>query len=231
VARILLCGEGPHDIGQHDWMPTERRHIHYDGWLQCIIRQVGFDDDELSTKRRNEIILLPRDQRRHRPLPPGHGAKALAAKLIAKIEGYDIVIFMVDADSNDPRSWKETRSQIIAGFAKIDGVCAIACVPMSASESWLLADEDAWLGLGLLDTTLLPTSPESIWGRRNDSNGNHPHSFFARVCEHAGVSDSRETRAVIAENSSVRRIDEKCPVSFRSFAKDLDVLRPISRPL
>lgn len=220
----MLCGEGSHDIGQKEWLPGEREYLFQDGWLQRILCKL-IDNAEFFPRRRNEIVLLPRDRVRHRPLPSGHGAKALAAKIIAQSSGYNFVVFMADADSNDRREWTRKRNEILAGLNRIYGTPGIACVPMSASESWLTSDENAWSNLGLTDLTLLPTHPETIWGRRDDPDGNHPHRLFARLCNQLQVPDSREVRVSVAEASALRHIEEKCPISFRAFTNDFDAMK------
>jgi len=129
----------------------------------------------------------------------------------------DLVIYMVDADSSDVRRWREIVAEIEAGFDKIDGdIACVACVPMSASESWLMADADAWNQvMGLSDG--LPTNPETIWGQRNDPQGNHPHQLFGRLCEAAGVRDDRDVRACLGVHSTVDKMSEKCGQSFVPF--------------
>jgi hypothetical protein len=89
------------------------------------------------------------------------------------------------------------------------------------SESWLLADQGAWVELGLKNTNILPRSPETIWGARHDPTGNHPHHLFARVCEAAGVADARSTRVLIANASAVQELESRCARSFGQFAADL----------
>lgn len=129
---------------------------------------------------------------------------------------------MADADSNDPGDWREKYDEIRAGFERINNeVKAIACVPMSASESWLLSDANAWREMGLQDCGILPTEPEKIWGERRNPDGDHPHQFFARICRAAHVCDDRETRVNVASVSNSQILEEKCPISYACFATDL----------
>jgi hypothetical protein len=222
--KIMVCGEGSHDIGRDEWNPQDRSRRRVDGWLQSLLRNLGLNIEELVPRMRRSIVLLPRDERRHRPMPEGHGAKALAAKIIAEAEKCDLVIFMADADSPDPREWSRIRNQILDGFGRVDGQPAVACVPMSTSESWLLSDLDAWEEFGLRCGGLLPPRPERIWGAPNNPAGNHPHQVFARVCRNAGVADSRETRVQIATDSDIETITRKCPTSFQTFRGDVAAL-------
>ena len=97
----------------------------------------------------------------------------------------------------------------------------IACVPKSASESWLLCDSKAWAALGLSDLKALPTEPENIWGKRNEPKGNHPHQYFKRICKKANIPDNKYSRWTIAELSDIKILEKKCPNSFKAFCQEL----------
>jgi hypothetical protein len=221
MIRVLLCGEGAHDIGLPDLSSGDDRSI-LDGWLQALIRRFTAGQLSFHIRRRSQLIILPKVARNFRPLPAGHGRLALLSKLNAVTDRYDAVIFMADADTRDARKWREKYRQISDGFGRINNsTIAIACLPMSASESWLLADVTVWRHLGLADQTVLPSRPETIWGNRHDPDGNHPHQQFARACENAWVADDRPTRVEIAKSSGLSTLTTKCPVSFPPFRDQL----------
>lgn len=216
MVKVLVCGEGRHDIGVFRGEETVE-----EGWLQGVLRKLLGDAIEIVSIKRNRLVFQRRQQRGLQPLPVGHGRKALACKLRALGGGYDLVVFMADADSNDRRRWREVREEILAGFRRINGVRSAPCVPMSASESWLLGDGDAWKELGLEDVDVLPRRPENIWGSRTDPNSDHPHQVFRRVCIEATVSDSRETRVDLAQLLTVETLCLSCPISFTAFVNDV----------
>ncbi|MBF0332098.1 MAG: hypothetical protein HQL40_00430 [Alphaproteobacteria bacterium] len=221
MIRVLVVGEGPHDVGT--------KHPTAPGWLDTFLRRFG--DVEIETIGRSAIVLSPAASRRSRPLPEGHGAKALAAKLKATIEGFDVVVFMADADSPEERRWRWHHARIWDGFSRItDGPKTVSCLPMAASESWLLADAEAWRAIGLEDGSCLPRRPEEIWGKRDDPDGGHPHRFFARVCDEADVPDDRETRVALAERSDRRVLHDRAPFSFGAFWAEL-VAAGIAEPM
>lgn len=226
MLRVLVCGEGKHDIGASD-IPSK------EGWLQPVLRQVADTEIKFGTISRNRLVLQRRTQKHFRPLPPGHGAKALFSKLIAAPQGYNLVVFMVDTDSNKRSDWRRIRSQIIDGFDRKPDVevKGVPCVPMSTSESWLLADKQAWQKIGLADLAVLPKKPENLWGKPRDPQSNHPHQFFRRVCIEAEVPDSRETRVQLADFSNIGTLQSACPTSFAVFAEDTkSALVAISSP-
>jgi hypothetical protein len=223
--RVLVIGEGPHDIGVRDhWCARTKAYVELPGWLQELLKKFTGPDDviAITALRSRDIVLTDRLRRQNMPLPEGHGAKALAAMFKAKSEGFDLLVFMADTDSKDDREWDRHHTCIREGFSKIPGgPFAVACLPKSASESWLLSDETAWTTLGLPNLSDLPTRPEDLSGERNDPKGNHPHRIFARICEQAGVSDSRETRVEVAKGSTLSVVARKCPKSFVAFWKEL----------
>ncbi|CAK0750984.1 hypothetical protein CCP1ISM_30033 [Azospirillaceae bacterium] len=92
---------------------------------------------------------------------------------------------------------------------------------MAASESWLLADAGAWTTLGLTDTCLLPSAPETIAGRRNDPASNHPHRLFTRICRQALIEDNRATRVTLMEATKLAALARRCPISFGRFRDDV----------
>lgn len=223
--KVLVVGEGPGDVGERDhWCDRTNQHITLPGWLHVVLGKLAKPGEPLDivALRNRDIVLNPKDRQRNRPLPEGHGAKALAARLRAKIEGFDLLVFMADCDSRDNHDWDQHYGWIIDGFSRLeDAPPAAPCLPKCSSESWLLADADAWRAIGLSDIGQLPRTPESCWGKRDDPAGNHPHRIFARICHLSDVADSRETRVDVAERSDMATVKRKCPKSFATFWSDL----------
>lgn len=221
--KVLVVGEGPGDIGRRDvWCPRTKDYINLEGWLQPVIRLVRPDDTiTFIAETRKGLKLQPREISQLRPLPSGHGAKALFAKRMAIVASYDVVVYLVDADSSDVSRWREIISEVQAGFDALEGeVACIACVPMSMSESWLLADARAWECCSGAPQKL-PANPESLWGGRDDPDGQHPHRVFAYVCRQAGVDDNSVTRNNLAVATDLQRLAARCPTSFPPFADAL----------
>lgn len=183
--------------------------------MQPFIRQTLGNDVEINVIKRSELQILFR-YRANRA--SGHGVKAMLAKQRASSGEYDALIYMVDADSNNRADWLEIVRQIEAGFQSSPGGAAcIACVPMSASESWMMADPSAWKSFANYDGSDLPPRPETIWGNRDDPAGGHPHRFFRRVCDEAGVADCTDTRAELARDTNLVTARANCPISLEHF--------------
>ena len=222
MIKVLVCGEGPHDIGESKRRSGGAGTADEAGWLQTVLSRLIPEETKFVVVKRRELVLQRRQQERYQPLPQGHGKKALLCKIRARVGEYDLVVFMADADSNKRRDWDRKRSDILDGFGRVQGPNGVPCVPMSTSESWLLADGRAWRGIGLTKLNLLPNKPEQIWGSPNDPKGNHPHQVFRRVCDAAGVRDSRETRVNVAHSSNLETLHSACPTSFAAFVGDTE---------
>ena len=221
--KILVCGEGDHDSGANRCSGRARDYRDLDGWIQVILRKFIPEHGDISfvVLRRSQLISLPRSGHMRR-MPKWHGKKALYAMEAATAEECDLVVFMVDADSNSDKEWRRKRQEILDGFREAGcPVPGVACVPMSASESWLLSDRTAWVAVGLPANSSLPANPERIWGNRNSPGSNHPHQYFRRTCQAAERADDRQTRCEIAENSDLVVLVAKCPNSFVAFRNDL----------
>ena len=221
--RVLVVGEGPGDVGVRDhWCARTRTRVTLPGWLSVLLEKLGPTDIEITAIMNRDIPLTDQQKRKNMPLPDGHGAKAMAAKFKAKFENYDVIVFMADPDTKEETDWNLHHTQIKNGFGRfIGGPAEVVCLPKSASESWLLADRDAWTAIGLDVASLLPQQPENIWGKRNDPMGNHPHRYFARICDTAGVSDDRATRVALAREMSAATLAKSCPLSFGAFWTEL----------
>jgi len=219
-AHILLCAEGPQDMGRD-------RPVEQEGWMQPLIRRLADDDADLHFTRwpRKAAAGVPGSR-----LPTGikgHGRTAFRAMEKAVRENYDILVFMADNDMPDKRDqhrWQEICEDIWAGFKAVqNAVCGVACIPVSASEAWLLADSGAWKVLGLTDCSELPGNrAEAIWGAKGDPDGNRPHEYFARMCRNVGLNDDVPNRKWLAEHLSPATLKANCPVSFAPFARSME---------
>jgi hypothetical protein len=223
--RILVIGEGPHDIGyQHAWNDRLKIRIDLPGWLHIALQKLKDPAAaiEIVAARRNEILLTDRERRRNKPLPGGHGERALAGMFRAVAGNYDIVVFMADADTTDKAKWLEHHKNIREGFSKGPaGPRPVICLPKAASESWLLADSAAWKAMGLHDMTILPKAPEDTWGDRHDPNGHHPKHDFERASGSAQLEgNGRDQRVAVMERSEPDAILSVCPLSFGNFWND-----------
>lgn len=215
MSRILVCGEGPNDIGRRDWVKRRGDHATTDGWLQPLVARLRSSEGDVYAIQLKTLFTAP--GRGGRALD-GLARKAHAAKFRAKSEGCTGVVLATDVDSNDPRDHARKHDAILEGFAAIDnGVVGVACVPMATSEAWLMADWAAWQAQGAGDDTAWPNRPETLWGRPHEPGSNHPKNVFARICADNAIVDDTEMRAVLAATSDLDSIARRAPVSFAPF--------------
>jgi len=133
------------------------------------------------------------------------------------------IAYHQDADHD----YKVVYERIKNCLSKYDGILdCLAIVPKEMIESWLLADEKAYiLVFGKApDKPRLPKKAEMIWGEKNDPGSNYPKHVMKRVLEQYNRSPSRDLYAEIAENCSIDTMSSRCPISFGQFLLDLKQL-------
>lgn len=220
MARILIFGEGPNDVGRREWSTRARDHETTDGWLQPLVRRLRGSAGGQEGARLRELISLPH-KGGPRPLK-GLALKAQIAKFRAASDGCIAVVVAIDADSVDPREHARKVNEIEMGFDSFPAdVIGVACVPMGTSEAWLLADGASWTDLGATNFADFPRRPEETWGRSHDPTSNHPKCLFARVCEANDIVDDTNTRASLAEACELAVLTRSCPIGFANFAKQV----------
>lgn len=118
MKKILICGEGEHDMGGKEYCPRQNDYEIYEGWIQKFIRKIKPHlNIQFETRRRKELTSFTHGGRRL--TLKGHSEKAFYAMMIAKREGYDAVVFMVDADTKDLKQWQKKCQEILEGFAAV----------------------------------------------------------------------------------------------------------------
>ncbi|WP_426489074.1 hypothetical protein [Cereibacter johrii] len=188
--------------------------------MQPIIRSItGNADINFEVKFRAELTLFEPFKK----FPGGvygHGQKAFVAKAAAAREGCNYLIYMVDADDTSPQRHNDIAGEILSGFGalKKPEVGCVACIPVSASEAWMLADKEAWRKLTGHEVANLPGKPEELWGEKRDPSSNRPHNIFARICAQEELADSSETRSLLAAHIDPGTLRRSCPASFTHFA-------------
>ncbi len=127
--KILICGEGEHDMGGKTYCPRKNIYEINEGWIQKFIRKIQPNLDIVFETRHRKALISFSGKKKPFGLK-GHGEKAFSAMMIAKREDYDAVVFMVDADTKDLKQWKAKYQEILDGFSAVESApLGIACVP------------------------------------------------------------------------------------------------------
>jgi hypothetical protein len=218
MIRILLCGEGPTDQGRKDFVNGE--YVNSDGVLQILIKKVSRIDNLIFVvKTRQELKNTVKLYKHY------YGKQTVNSKKIAIAACNEKCTHIAYHRDEDNKGLKDMYEQVQGYFedAKKKGINCIAIVPMHMTESWLLADKNAFPTEPL--NPELPVKPEEVWG--NKGTNNHPKKYIERVLaqfpqyKKQGLS---EAYAEIAENSNVETIRQRCPESFdKKFYSDMQL--------
>ena len=219
MAQLLLCGEGPHEIGRREWsVRTETVEI-TEGWLQPLVARLRGSSGDAATVSLKELFTLPGPRPTHARPRSELARKAQLAMFRAMEQGCSGVVFATDADSAEPPRQAQKVRAIEEGFESVpDRLAGVACVPMGTSEAWLLADRDAWQQVGATDLRKLPRRPEETWGRPHDPDSGHPKSLFVAVSEANQIAPDQDLRAELARRMSTNLVGTRCPRSFAPFS-------------
>jgi hypothetical protein len=217
MSRVLICGEGPNDIGRREWVKRSGAFEVREGWLQPMVARLRTSEGDATAISLKELITFP--GRGIRVLD-GLARKAQIAKFRAGSDGFTGVVLATDVDSTDRRVHAQKEAHILEGYATVENdVVGVACVPMGTSEAWLMADRAAWERLGADEFDEWPRRPEESWGRPHEPSSNHPKNVFARMCRDNDIVDNSETRAELAAASTRGELARRAPVSFPPFAQ------------
>ena len=130
------------------------------------------------------------------------------------------VAYHQDADGDDAVVYKSIAER----FSEHAG--ALSCltiVPKEMIESWLLADEQAYVTVfgSVPEHPALPNKPEKMWGEKDNPVSNYPKHVMSRVLGQYNKTPNREIYTKIAESCNIDALKTRCPVSFARFCDDL----------
>lgn len=226
--QIAVTGEGHTDYGQRDYYTNQWLDGPIQGYMKKIADRVSQEPLEFHVLEKEDVRRVKVQQRNLKGLK-GMGIPAKKFSILMKEKGLRKGVFYSDTDKESrtkntehtARKQFEERYQEIA--EGLEGTDAIPMVPLRMIESWILADENA-LGKVLdkeLDYRLMPKSPELLWGAKANKGSDYPKHYLHRL---TGREAHREFFAEIAEQSSVEKMLEKCPISYGQFYSDFTAL-------
>lgn len=244
MMKILIMGEGPTDVGGRDYQ-TGR---FLEGPIPVMIRR-GLEEpvemDLLEKSARKEKTSKRSHFQRSIKGLHGQGVCSFWAKKQAAEGAYDAVVFYSDSDREGGRDsrtevacrkrFSEVKADIEAGFRRANhpDVFDLAIVPVKMIESWLMADSDAFSSAfgsprrmrGKTIRNDFPKRPELEWGDKHDSASNYPKCQLNRILSGYGEEANQDTFVQLAKAIDFQTLQEKCPISFASFYRDLMKLK------
>ncbi len=200
MARFLIVGEGPSDIGSADRT----------GFIACLLRQLADDDCETLARRLEcdawEPVHIPEltlttgaelaDMvKLDAPMPHGMGRVSARALIAARELQCDAVVVLVDNDGKPNR-----RAELADGLGDA-GLPAACGVAKEMLEAWLLADAEAFTEPPDVDRR-----PEDLWGQKDDPDSRSPKCVFRRA-----LAQSRMKRHDVLDRWRIERAAPRAP--------------------
>ena len=215
MTRTLLCCEGYNDQGHMDFSNGQWEEV--EGVVQALIKITEPSQDfDFVTKSRKDIHNF----RLQRKVISRNKAQALRLAGLAQKEDCRYIVYHRDEDN---RGFEEIYGQVeeLFSVAREHGYRCLAVIPMHMTESWLLADENAFQKAFSRKPTdpVLPKKPEETWGYKGDDE--HPKKYIERVLKHFHKRPCTEIYVEIAKNCDVDVLKRKCPIGFGAFHKDI----------
>jgi len=209
--KVIVCGEGPTDVGKMDcdtskWIP---------GPAIAYIKNASTPKLQIDGIQKNK---LPRIQKAK--CKKGHSVKAERLCRYAILKSYKVAICYVDCDNND---FETIYQDITFGFSFYSNqVIGIPMIPKAMIESWLLADEKAFIKVFGKKPSKppLPKKPESLWGKKEDPNSNYPKKVLKLIVSQFN-NKPEDWRYALARNSNSKTLLLKCPESYGRFLCDM----------
>jgi hypothetical protein len=232
--KVLLCGEGPTDYGTKEYTTGKWQ----EGPVQPIVRKTAEKPILFEHVEKVEVKKL----RIQRGPKGGQAVKSYKLCVIAGKRKISKIICYVDADKTSGKksskeaaareAFQKVYNQVQEGFERFNEnfssdkneICGIPMVPLRMIESWLLADEEAFVKCfgNAPSRPRLPAKPELIWGKKVDPQSNHPKNIMARILKQFhGKEVNRETFREIADRINIDTLRKRCPISFETFYSDI----------
>lgn len=177
--------------------------------------------DESASYRWKDIpVLDKRDKRR------GWAAKVKRAIALASRKGFDATICVVDEGQRESGRLAEMREGVELGLTLADTSHKVALgVAVRTIEAWTLGAPTALCSVLHIDQERL----REVYDERHVEDF-HPDSgrpeyrskeHIDRLAELCGEQDSTAFRVRIAEATSVKELEHRCPKGFKPFADQL----------
>jgi hypothetical protein len=217
VINVLLYCEGNTDRGQEEFIESE--YVFSDGMMQVLIRKVS---------RYNDIVFIVIKRQDLKAISIRKGCRgrddvtSLRLAFLARQHQCTHIAYHRDEDN---KGLQEKYDEVQKYFmdARKRNLNCLAIIPMHMTESWLLADKNAYkIIYGSIPTNPpLPPKPEETWG--NKGTDNHPKKYLERVLkQYHNTTISADAYAETAKNSDIEVMKQQCPESFaKKFFADM----------
>ncbi len=222
AARVLVIGEGPHELGHRpadcasrDWPLSAHRLPALPLLVHRVLGEpegVAFFAKEIGVPRRHVQSNL----RRGTPTQLGGHGKQLFWALRDAGGKYQAVAYVMDRDRQADRAViDDLRAARDKFAAEQDLPCAVGAA-VETFDAWMIADPEAIESAGG-DKSRWHPAPEGLDG--TEASGNHPKCYAAAIF--GGASGLAERYARAAAAMRVDRLEQSCPQGFAPFAREV----------
>lgn len=206
--RVLVVGEGAHEIPSAYDRPAEA-DAEPRGALGVLVRRLLGDGHTYHYRSVKEA----KPARRLRGAVGGRGMKkrALHWLLQAETHQFDAVVLVVDEDGDSTRVSKidDAQQSAVSATPRALGVA------IRSFDAWMLADEQA-LSTALGHPVQMQRDPETI---------KDPKAQCKALHEESPTDDAlREVYEVVAAETDLTTLRERCPRGFGPFADRVEAL-------
>ncbi|HNX02145.1 MAG TPA: hypothetical protein PLE33_00925 [Candidatus Cloacimonas sp.] len=213
--KVIVCGEGSTDVGKRDYETSQW----IDGPAIAYIKNASTKKLQIDGIEKHKLPKIQKVKSLK-----GHSVKAEKLCLYAILHHYMVAICYVDCDKNP---FEKIYKDITEGFSCYqDIVIGIPMIPKAMIESWLVADENAFLKVfgKKPPKPYRHIEPESLWGKKEDPNSNYPKNVLKRIVSQFNDKPD-DWRYALARNSSSKTLLLKCPVSYGRFLCDMKKIK------
>lgn len=224
--RVLLVGEGKHDVGAagaDTQAPPDQRKM--GGVVGTLVRKqcpaIAADSPARLWRE------IPRYGRGWPGKPHGYAGKVAAAIILAeRTLRTDGIICVLDRDGEDQRAGEmeqgrqRGQEQVRPGFRV---VCGLA---VESIEAWTLGAKSALAEeLGLPVGALAKLYPPGVGieelSEKSQKSERRPKALLEKLASRANRRDGSELREAVAERSDFAELAKNCPSGFAGFATAL----------
>jgi len=215
--KVLFVGEGRHDLGASDF-PLQFRTAQ--GVVPKLCQKIS------NTISSDSIALSWKDIPRFNSSKKGFKHKLKAAALIAKHNGCEGLIAVVDQD-NDHARLSELQAGKQESIDSSENNFKIAVgVAVKSIEAWTLGDEVALArALGSNVSAVRQVVAQSEVEKYHENSGkteNRPKGKLNKLCQASCREDCLEFRLEVAEATCVTRLGVSCPQGFEPFKREVE---------
>ena len=207
MTKVFIVAEGVSEIGD---LAIEREYrTGIEGYFQPMLRKLLGESTTFEGQKITVFGTKPVSG-----LRSALAAKAFRARELAAADDAELLIFVMDADRDIER-----RNYIESGLRHSrQSTPFVVAVPMEMIESWALGDAAALKQLFVTHRKSIPKAPETLWGKKGDSQSDYPKWVLERAM---GRKPNREDFAAIAQASSPATLSRTCPKSFAPFERSI----------